>query len=152
MMPDAGVVKQHVLDVFTGQLPVAEPLLEAEPEDNAEPVPIAHPLSGTWSGLIESQTSDFKGDLILTIGDVCEVSEICGTFHLPKSGCMGNLVMESAVGKEFVFLEELTGGPEYCLDGGRETLEILEDSTLSYYYENKHEDGLTTTVGTLVKE
>ena len=91
-------------------------------------------IAGTWSGTITNQAGTFSTALELSIQPDCEAGRICGTFSTPQLPCAGDIFLSEITPSTFVFIEQNSAGSSFCVSGGVETLQLLEDGTLSYTY------------------
>ena len=91
-------------------------------------------IAGTWSGTITNEAGTFSTRLELSIQTNCKAGNICGTFTVPQLPCSGKLFLQEITAADFIFIEQNASGAASCTSGGYETLQLLEDGTLSYSY------------------
>jgi hypothetical protein len=91
-------------------------------------------IAGTWGGTITNGAGTFSTQLELSIQPDCEAGNVCGTFTTPQLPCSGDLFLNEITTAYFILIEQNVSGSAFCTSGGYETLQLLEDGTLSYSY------------------
>jgi hypothetical protein len=91
-------------------------------------------IAGTWSGTISNNAGTFSTPFELSIQTDCEADNICGTYTAPQLPCSGDLFLNEITASHFIFIEQNASGASFCISGGYEYLQLLEDGTLSYSY------------------
>ena len=91
-------------------------------------------IAGTWSGTITNGAGTFSTQIELSIQPDCEAGNVCGTFTTPQLPCSGDLFLNEITTAHFILIEQNVSGSAFCTSGGYETLQLLEDGTLSYSY------------------
>jgi len=94
-------------------------------------------IAGTWRGTISNNAGTFSTSIELSIQPDCEAGDICGTFSVPQLPCSGDLLLREITAADFIFIEQNISGASYCISGGYEYLQLLEDGTLSYMYSSQ---------------
>ncbi len=85
-------------------------------------------------GVFQGVSDSFSAAIEVSIHETCEAGQVCGTYSAPILPCSGDLVLSHVENDAFVFVEERTGGAEWCGSGGFEYMELLPDQTLSWGY------------------
>lgn len=129
------------------------PLLETTTSTPISPTPLVaistDSIAGNWMGSFQGISDNFSAQMLATINKDCKVNNICGTYFVPSLPCSGNLILTSADKTTFTFIEQKTGGAEWCGSGGFEYMELLPDNTLSWGYSDPGES--IKSKGTLTK-
>jgi hypothetical protein len=94
-------------------------------------------IAGTWSGTISNDAGTFSTSIDISIQSDCEPGNVCGTFSVPQLPCSGELFLQEINGEKYVLIEQNVIGAATCASGGFETLQPLEDGTLSYSYSSQ---------------
>lgn len=96
-------------------------------------------IAGNWMGSFQGIGDTFSAQILVSINKNCEINNICGTYSAPSLPCSGNLVLTRIDNTTFVFVEQKTGGADWCGSGGLEYIELLPDKTLSWGYSDPDE-------------
>ena len=97
------------------------------------------PIAGKWMGSFQGISDDFSAQIHITIDKNCETNNICGTYSVPSLPCSGSLILNGTDNTTFVFVEQRTGGADWCGSGGFEYMELQPNNTLSWGYSDPNE-------------
>lgn len=99
------------------------------------PLPVSTgALAGDWTGVFHGINDDFSAEIQVSIDEECETNKICGTYSVPSLPCSGELTLTRVDNLTYVFVEQQTGGADWCGSGGYEYMELLPGNTLSWAY------------------
>ncbi len=96
-------------------------------------------IAGNWMGSFQGDSDNFSAQILVSINENCEIKNICGTYSAPSLPCSGNLILTRIDNTTFVFVEQKTGGADWCGSGGLEYIELLPNKTLSWGYSDPDE-------------
>lgn len=106
-------------------------------------------IAGNWSGIVVDDGTNNKLEVDIQIISDCTIDEICGKLFLPELPCDAYLKLLSIENNTFTFEETNVSGDDFCVPGGKDTLELLSNGTISRSFRSS--DGLLSSQGILTK-